>query len=404
MIKLEIILIVIFSLTIIALGCNNENKRDDSEIPIFNIKEVSKITNLKLSDLNAVDIQYIPLETTEQSLFSINNKLIAINPIKIVVGDGFYLVNYYNTIFKFLEDGSFDLKIGKAGRGPGEFSVVHDLDFNIKDRNIYVVSGWQKKFNVYSEEGKFIRSFGIPLYALVNFRFTDNNILCYSENHLGTIENSYTLIDTNGKDIKNYPNKYPFVNRNSFIFQHENIFYRYQNQLFKKEVYSDTVYVFDKLDFSSHLVIQAGDKLITPDARSSENEMDISEKYIQPLNILEFGDFVYYDFVYRFVSNEKPTIISIIGSKVNGFQALFNKSDGILNDLDGGPGIIPWTVKDDNTILSLVDALMLKNYVASEKFKNSNPKYPEKKKELERLASNLKETDNPVLVLVKLRE
>jgi len=37
-------------------------------------------------------------------------------------------------------------------------------------------------------------------------------------------------------------------------------------------------------------------------------------------------------------------------------------------------------------------------------FKNSSPEYPEKKKELEKLANTLKETDNPVLVLVRLKK
>lgn len=76
---------------------------------------------------------------------------------------------------------------------------------------------------------------------------------------------------------------------------------------------------------------------------------------------------------------------------------------GLINDLDGGPNILPLTIKDDNTIVGCVDALQLKNHVSSEAFKNSTPKYPEKKKEPEKLAASLKETDNPVLMLVTLK-
>jgi hypothetical protein len=46
----------------------------------------------------------------------------------------------------------------------------------------------------------------------------------------------------------------------------------------------------------------------------------------------------------------------------------------------------------------------LKTRVSDSEFKTSIPKYPEKKKELEKLANSLKETDNPVLILVRLRE
>ena len=53
-------------------------------------------------------------------------------------------------------------------------------------------------------------------------------------------------------------------------------------------------------------------------------------------------------------------------------------------------------------IVTWTDALRIKTFVLSEKFKSSNPKYTNKKKDLENLAESLKETDNPVLILIKL--
>ena len=46
----------------------------------------------------------------------------------------------------------------------------------------------------------------------------------------------------------------------------------------------------------------------------------------------------------------------------------------------------------------------IKAIVSSDKFNKSVPKYPEKTKELKRLANSLKETDNPVLMLVRLKK
>ena len=398
-------LIIILTLISIGYGCKNVNNMNDSCIVTFNLTELPKITNPRLTDLDFVDIEYIPLETSEQSVISFTDNVLigSIPPIKIVVGEGFYLIKQFNTILKFREDGSFVTKIGAVGRGPNEFTVAHDIDINIEDRNIYLVSAWQKKFNVYSETGEFKRSFNMPLYAPIDFRFVDNKILCYCENHMGNIEDSYTLLDTNGLVIKSFPNNYPFKNHDSFVFRYENLFYKFNNQLFKKEVYSDTVYVYEKMNFKPHIVIEVGNKLITPDARSMYDGMDIVKDYIQPLNLFEFGDYVYYEFIYKY---EYPDILvfSFIGSKKSDYQTLFSRNDGIINDLDGGPNILPRTIKDDNTIIALADALQLKAYIASEEFKNSTPKYPEKKKELKKLAASLKETDNPVLVLVRLKE
>jgi len=41
---------------------------------------------------------------------------------------------------------------------------------------------------------------------------------------MGNIENSYTLLDTNGLVIKSYPTRYPFKNHDAFGFTKENIF------------------------------------------------------------------------------------------------------------------------------------------------------------------------------------
>ena len=129
--------------------------------------------------------------------------------------------------------------------------------------------------------------------------------------------------------------------------------------------------------------------------------LDICANYIQPDNLLEFGDFIYYAFTYKFVQGD-VRIYGFIGSKKDNFQALFNLGEGIADDLDGGPNILPLITKNDNTIVTLIDAITLKKYIASNEFNKSTPKYPDKKKELEKLATRMKETDNPILVLVKL--
>ncbi|MGI5913960.1 MAG: hypothetical protein ACOX5K_04455 [Bacteroidales bacterium] len=45
----------------------------------------------------------------------------------------------------------------------------------------------------------------------------------------------------------------------------------------------------------------------------------------------------------------------------------------------------------------------LKSHVSGDDFQNSIPKCPEKKKDLEKFANSLEETDNPVLVMVRLK-
>jgi len=381
-------------LALFVISCQVTNNRDKNQIITFNLREFPKISTIKLSELGFVDIKYIPLETTDQSIIS------RINEIKI--GDGFFLIKLFNTILKYQDDGSFITKIGRVGRGPDEFTVAHDVDIDNKNQYIYIVSAWQKKFIVYSENGEFLRTFHCPQNT-TNFKITEEGILCYSINSFANVETSYNLIDTGGRIIKSFPNMYPYNgNPNTTIFE-ENLFYRFKNRLFKKEIYSDTVYVFEKISFKPHLAIEHGEKLLTTKARSNSPPLLLLENFISQKNLFEFGDYIYYEFMYDFKIGSYNVLRGLIGSKKNNFQFLINSEIGLINDLDGGPNIWPKTIKDDETLISWIDAIKLKNHVISDAFINSTPKYPEKKKELEKLANSLKETDNPVLMLVRLK-
>ncbi len=127
----------------------------------------------------------------------------------------------------------------------------------------------------------------------------------------------------------------------------ENIFYEFNNRLFKKEVYSDTVYLFEDQNFILHMVIEQSENLLTPGAKSKQSFEEIHVNFYIQRRLFEVGDFVFY----KFLNGHTPDKRIIINA-----------------------------------------------------FKNSNPKYPEKKKELEALAASLNENDNPVLMLAKLKK
>ncbi len=394
-------IMIILILVSVGFVCKYEKKDDNSPIVKFDLKKLPKVTSIKLSDLGFVDIEYIQLESNEQCMISSLDDLDPGN--KLVFGETDCIIQQYSTILEFKTDGKFITRIGTKGRGPDEFTAVHDINICSRNQDIYLLARWQKKFFVYAENGKLLRTFPVT-FSPSEFQFIDDKILCYSENHMGDIQNSYTLIDTNGRVIKFFPNKYPFKNHDAYGIKGENLFYMFDNKLFKKEVYSDTIYLYDNGTFTPHMVIQVGEKLISPEARTKFESRYLAENFIIPLNLFEFGNYVYYEFVYRYVIPNDVLIYSFIGSKFNNIKAIINTGQGFTNDLDGGPGFLPKTIKDDNTIIGWVDAQKLNAHVDSEEFKNSKPKYPDKKKELEKLANRLKETDNPVLVLVSLKK
>ena len=156
-----------------------------------------------------------------------------------------------------------------------------------------------------------------------------------------------------------------------------------------------------------HMVIDVGKRRLTPDIRSKFRiNPDFSEKayksYLTPWNLFEFGDFIYYEMI--MVLNGAENLFSFIGSKRDNFRALIVPEQGMNDDLYGGPNFWPRTIKGDSIIISWVEAMKFREYIASDAFEKSNPKFPEKKGDLENLADSLKDTDNPVLVLVRVEK
>lgn len=357
----------------------------------LNLKKLPDKRVLKLSELGVTDIQYIPLETSPESVIK--------NIRNIVFAKDFFLIQYFSDINMFRYDGSFVTKIGTIGRGPNEFTIAHDVDLNPKTGSIYVADGWQKKFLVYNKNGKVLRTFKTPITGAMNFKFTNDGILCYIQNHMGTTVNSFILIDTLGNIIKNFPNKYPWKRTFPTVaFMGENLFYRFNGDLIKKEIYSDTLYTCKNKGFEPNLILDVGKLRITPTAREESDIKYINNNFLTPINLFEFGNYIYYEFIIPWEGETEG--LSYIGSKTGNFSVLFDPEKELINDIDAGPNIWPKTVKDNFTIVAWIDAIELKQHV---QLKSLKPPSSEKIGKLETLAHSIKETDNPIIVLIKIK-
>jgi hypothetical protein len=104
---------------------------------------------------------------------------------------------------------------------------------------------------------------------------------------------------------------------------------------------------------------------------------------------------------------DKKTKKTYLSMKYENIPNSFSKTlPSLYNDLDAGMPLMDiryYSEGDKEYITTLINPSDLKKFVTSPEFKGSVPKYPEKKKELELLANGLKETDNPVLVFMRLK-
>ncbi len=384
-----IILVLIFS------NCQRQNTTYNS-LTRFNIVDLNKSSIVKLSELDVNDVQYVPLQTDTNCLISVITKLIATDNTYVIFSNGKF--------YQFDFNGSFINQIGTIGRGPQEYQFVFDFTIDNEEKQILIPDMMESKIIVHSLSGKFVKSIPCPKYTRKIF-FTDEGILCRCDYIGGKFsgKNSTFIINYEGDTVKIFSDKYIYRNTHKMSnqFMGEFLMCNFNENLYVKELYSDTVFILNNLKFKPAFILDHGGKTLSVEAREqidSENSyFKIVPSYCTENKLLLFGNFVFSEFSYN------NNLYKFIGS-FDGKSFLIDSKQGIINDIDGGPNIEFNTTKGNHTIISWTNALKLKSHVATEAFKNSTPKYPEKKKALEKLANSLNENDNPVLMLVKLKE
>jgi hypothetical protein len=150
--KIKFVLLLFAAL--IFLSCSHSYKTNSrTGLPCFNLDSIVGL---------AVDTCYSKLYH-DVFLKSENNTFISSMDQVRMFKDNFYVLDKrQKMIFKFSNAGDLISKIGKVGRGPGEYTFV--MDFFLKDNRIYVLDIQQRIF-IYDLDGKFLELINLPFQA-----------------------------------------------------------------------------------------------------------------------------------------------------------------------------------------------------------------------------------------------
>ena len=354
----------------------------------------------KLSEF-ATNVEYIPLQTTDNSLMGrFTNKIVLMNK-------RFYIENT-NEILCFDMDGKFLFKLQKTGRGPEEYIAINDFDVSSDNKSLTILSG--KKLMEYgiSDNGfTFKRSITLkdPNPWRVSIVPETNNSFLAIPPWRGDEKTLSLLINNAGDTIYAKPNcyKYKMVRKTFSVASNDMLVYSIGNMVCFKEAFSDTVFYADVKDnvFKPRLVFDSHGTLSTPEMRGGLKPVENNTTLI--IAMFETSRYVFY-----WYDKKQDKIISNLILYDKATKSKFNLDiDNQLkmklkDDLSGGPA---FTIEflshycSGGKIFSFVEALTLKKYVASEDFKNAKVS-GSKKGELKKIADSLKETDNPVLIVV----
>ena len=329
----------------------------------------------------ASDIRYVPLETTDDCLM--NNE--------------FYIMQYTGEdiitsgIFHFDKNGKFLNKIGSKGQGPEEY--LQDLfAFGDWKNKLLYVQNWTT-LTCYGFDGTFVRSIPTPQLNMGAAGLFDENHILYSNDiYYADKANPiqlYMVDSQNGKTVSKWRGHLEENKKYGMILTSRDFMYNYDNSLFYKPALENVIF-----------------KILSPKKRQlvykfdcSGKDIDVSADEVDPKKRFQFLS-VYWakeTAQYLFV-NYGMKNISRLGIYDKEKKTFTNVT--IKANLAGGYDIHPAWTSDDNHLLMV--------YYAGGLLQDKEKRYstgllPERKKELDELLKNIKEDDNPVVILVTLK-
>lgn len=329
----------------------------------------------------ASDIRYVPLETTDDCLM--NNE--------------FYIMQYTGEdiitsgIFHFDKNGKFLNKIGSKGQGPEEYLQGLFAFGDWKNKLLYV-QNWTT-LTCYGFDGTFVRSVPTPQLNMGAAGLFDENHILYSNDiYYADKANPiqlYMVDSQNGKTVSKWRGHLEENKKYGMILTSRDFMYNYDNSLFYKPALENVIF-----------------KILSPKKRQlvykfdcSGKDIDVSADEVDPKKRFQFLS-VYWakeTAQYLFV-NYGMKNISRLGIYDKEKKTFTNVT--IKNNLAGGYDIHPAWTSDDNHLLMV--------YYAGGLLQDKEKRYstgllPERKKELDELLKNIKEDDNPVVILVTLK-
>jgi len=388
--KISLIFLIIY------FGCSTPEKEIVEISPEYFVDE-----QLSLSDI-ANDIEYIPLDS----------KILIPGFMSIEMTDSLIIIAGTRGagVLEYDKSGSFIRKIGRVGKGPGEYLIPRSTIFDEKTREMYVSTS--SKLLVYDYEGNLLRTTPVnsDLEKMTTTLLKDDKLYWFSNISTGTRDTTpyyWTVTDKKCNELHSKRNTTTgFRPSRQSLSVRANFAYRYKDRLCYWNHYNDTIFeLLGDSSYKARYLFKQDRYRLTPEVVSTPNYFPGLDQHYVPNFITESQHYLFIS--YR---QDRQPYLCLYDKAEKKFKRVLldNKKGGLNNDLDAGlPFIFYYSMYVDPSnneyLVYYVNPFELKAQVASESFKNSTPKYPEKKKELEKLANSLNENDNPVLMLVKLK-
>lgn len=385
---------VTLAILLFAFACqSNKPKQSDNTTlepimkteSVFTIaldKNINNLATIGLKDL-ASDVEYIKLEFTPECPMS--------KVIHFVATQNYFFVPGGNGIYQFSRNGNFIRKVGNFGKGPGEYLGFRDFAVDEEGQRLFVLTNWTSEILIYDFNGNYLDHIRLKDSSIEKFDYVGDSILAL---HVAPIDRNSLLfaelINERGESLAKVNSL--FVKPTELHkWMGANLVYSYQQNVYVKEFYNDTIFHITPKGLEPYFILVLG-KYAPPVGYSNDDR----HKYIQPYRIFENDQSIIIFFNY-----DRKRCVAQYNRETGKTRVTIPESEdqqGIMNDLDGGMNFfmkgVPLSLKTtQNEWLMPVTAIEL---LEACKDKAVTGK-------LAAIISDLKEDDNPVIMVVKFK-
>ena len=398
LLKLTPVLIII-----LFTACSSSKNDREETIQTVKIKEaLDAKQNVLLSEIIDGNIEYVPLETNENSLID-NNPRFYLNKNEIIV-----FTKQKVSVFD-RETGKFLREIGHYGRDPeGYQGTKYSFPYDEKNDLYYLSGQGQQVYFRYNSSGKLVDE--ITAYSdtkepdIENSEFGEMinavaplNDTCFVGsvwNINGRQKTKLIIFNENNHRIKTYPQtksfEYNIFTNGMNVYSWEGWFYPFKDQLRFFERFSDTIYTVTMDELRPTFLLGNGNAG-APYTMRYKKEYNPDNYYLVE-NLFESEKFLFFKITYK-----KETYWGVY-NKTEKSTKVSTNTDGIENDIDD---IIPfqfYSADNNNEIIGSREAFEVKLWL------EQNPEKAAKLPPHLQKLKDIKENDNPLVMIAKLKE
>lgn len=300
--------------------------------------------------------------------------------------DGFILASTVDQLLKFDDSGKYIQSVGSLGPGPEEYTRCLQFAVDTEGKRIFVLCN--PEVVVYSLDGRFLKRIKLPdgldpVYIL----YQDQSLYCFSLVHTTVNQAPYLWgrVDANsGEPITGKPNTDIKFESDEISLRGNYACHSTDGTLLYWNHFNDTIFRLKDSKESVAYLWSKGNFRITPARMTNKTDAFC----LKPRTILDTRNYLFIGYLQSQEHN-----LCLYDKKQDIFFR--HPAKDIVNDLDGG---VPFSI-DDYWFFGGREYL-IRSYPASdikEKLSQSE------NAELAGWANNLKEEDNDILMLVRLK-